>query len=904
MMQKIILVDTFGFLFRSFFALPPLRDKEGFPTGLLQGFGALLLKFQKEIGLQNVIFALEGGKNFRKTLYPKYKSTRQEIPQDLALQLPIVMEWIKRMKLTSVSIEGYEADDVIATLSNLAVKKGYEVEIYSHDKDLYQLINEGICLFDPIKKIPIKAEQCLEKYGVHPQQFIDFQSLVGDSVDNVPGIPSIGPKTAQKLIHHFGSLEEIYARTEELEGVVSKKIASKILEHKEEAYLSRKLVSLRKDVLEDFSFGSSLEGGSNPMLAIASDLEEYQLYKILQRLKKLPTTQGTPKKIRAKGIGGVDYSPQKKSEFHCIPHLITEERELFALLDSIPSDALIAYDCETNGLDALQARLVGFSFCFDGIHGYYVPISHDYLGVGKQVDTKDAKRAIEKIFSHPIVGHNLKFDLMIAKANFNLTPKREIQDSMLLAYLLDSASMMGLDILMEKFFGKKMIAYDEVVKKGKTFGDVDLERASEYASEDAVACFCLQERLKEELQAKRCAHLLELAKDLEYPFIEVLADMEYQGIKIDVEWFEALKESLSEALSQKEEEIFAHAKQNFNINSPKQLSRVLFDDLKLRGLRRVKGGYSTDEKTLEELKDSHPIIPILMEYREIFKLKNTYAEPILKLRTKENKIHTSFSQTGTTTGRLSSRSPNLQNIPVRTEAGKQIRRGFIADAGKKLISVDYSQIELRLLAHFSQDQELLDAFRKDLDIHLRTAQMVFGEDAKNKRHIAKTINFGLIYGMGTRKLSQTLKISNTEAKEYIDRYFASFPTVRQFLRTEEEQILRRGYAQTLLGHRRYFNFKGVGDFMRSNFLREGINAIFQGSAADLMKLSMNKIYQTFQNSGVKMLLQVHDELIFQSPEEEAEDAAREIENIMNGVYELRVPLRCNVAIGQNWADLK
>lgn len=903
MMQKVILIDTFGFLFRSFFALPPLKNKEGFPTGLLMGFANLLMNLQKDKGLEHVIFALEGENNFRKGIYPEYKSTRQEIPQDLALQLPIVMEWIEKMGLASVKISGYEADDVIASLSKIASKKGYDVEILSHDKDLYQLIDENVYLFDPIKKVPIKEEQCFLKYGVYPKQFVDYQSLVGDSVDNVPGIPLIGPKTAQKLIDRFGSLDAIYENSDKLEEVVSKKFAERILNNKDSAYLSRELVRLRNDLFEDFDFFQFKQTDENPMLAIVDDFEKYEFHKLLQRIKKLPITMSI-KTIRAKGIGGIGYIPPSESKFSCVSHLITDEKQLFEILDSIPSESLIAYDCETNSLDALHTQMVGFSFCFDGVNGYYVPIAHNYLGVEKQIEFESAKKAIEKIFSYPIVGHNLKFDLLVAYSNFSIVPKNKIKDSMVLAWLLDSASVVGLDSLMERFFLKKMITYDSVVEKGQVFGDIDLKRASEYAAEDAVATYCLYERLLMEFKEKGIEHLITLAEDLEFPFVEVLRDMECEGIKIDVQWFEELRNVLSINLSQKETEIFAHAKQTFNINSPKQLSEVLFQNLQLRAIRQIKGGYSTDEQTLEEIKDSHPIVPCLMEYRELFKLKNTYVEPILKLKTNQDRIHTSFLQTGTTTGRLSSRSPNLQNIPVRTDMGKQIRRGFVAEEGKKLLSVDYSQIELRLLAHFSEDKELVAAFQNNLDIHSRTAEMIFGIEAQDKRHIAKTINFGLIYGMGVRKLAKTLKIKNTEAKEYIDRYFDSFPTVKSFLKEQEEQILNNGYAQTLLGHRRYFNFDGITDFMRSNYLREGINSIFQGSAADLIKLSMLKIYETFKDTSLKMLVQVHDELIFEVLESEALEVAKKIEEIMNNVYTLRVPLRCNISIGDNWGELK
>lgn len=903
-MQTVILIDTFGFLFRSFYALPPLRNKDGFPTGLLMGFANLLMSVYRDNSINYAIFALEGENNRRKKIYPQYKATRQELPQDLLLQLPIAIGWIEKMGLKSISIEGYEADDVIASLSKQAVKKGFNVEIWSHDKDLYQLIDENIYLFDPIKKIQIREEQCFLKFGVYPKDFIHYQSLVGDSSDNVPGIEGIGPKTAQKIIQNFHSIDNLYNNLDSLGEVVSKKTAQKIEENKEIVYLSKELVTLKQDLFEDFDFFVAKLPEENPLEKIVDDFEYYEFYKLLQRIKKLPITTSI-KTIRAKGMGGIGYIPPSESKFSFKSNLLTDKKSLFALLDGIPDDAIIAFDSETDSLDAIHARIVGFSFCFDGINGYYVPIAHNYLGVGEQVDFDSAKEAIKKLFTHSIIGHNIKFDLLVVYGNFRILPPKNIRDTMVLGWLVDSASIVGLDTMMERLFSHKMIPFEDVVERNKTFDSVDTKKASEYASEDAVATYQLYFKLLEVIGEKDLDFLKDLAKDLEYPFVEILFCMERDGIKIDVDWFENLKVDLSAKISQKEGEIFVHANQIFNLNSPKQLSEVLFNNLKLRKVRQIKGGYSTDEQTLEEIYNDHPIVPCIMQYRELFKLKNTYVEPLLKLKTREDKIHTSFLQTGTTTGRLSSKSPNLQNIPVRSDLGRQIRRGFITTSGKKLLSVDYSQIELRLLAHFSKDTSLVQGFCEDVDVHLKTAEMIFSKDeAREKRHIAKSINFGLIYGMGAKKLSQTLRIKITEAKEYIERYFASFPTVKHFLEEQKEMILQNGYAQTLLGHRRYFNFDGATDFMKSNYLREGINSIFQGSAADLIKLSMLKIYQKYNNDSIKMLLQVHDELIFEVSEDEIVEVSKDIEAIMNNIYKLNVPLKCGVSIGDNWAELK
>lgn len=903
-MQSVVLIDTFGFLFRSFYALPPLKNKDGFPTGLLMGFANLLMNVYKDRSIDYVIFALEGKDNHRKKIYPQYKATRQELPQDLTLQLPIAMSWIEKMGLVSVSIDGYEADDIIASLSKKATEQGYNVEIWSHDKDLYQLINENVCLFDPIKKVQIKEEQCFLKFGVYPKDFVEYQSLVGDSSDNVPGVNGIGPTTARNLIKHFGNLDSIYEHMDSLDTVVSKKVAQNIRENKENAYLSRELVTLKRDLFETFDFSCAKLPSQNPLEKIVDDFEYYEFYKLLQRIKKLPITVSI-KTIRAKGIGGIGYIPPSESEFGFKSNLLTDEAKLFEILETIPQDAIVSFDSETDSLDALHSNVVGFSFCFDGLNGYYVPIAHNYLGVEKQISWESARKAIEKIFSHKVVGHNIKFDLLAIHSNFALPTPKNLKDTMILGWLIDSASIVGLDAMMERLFSHKMILFEDVVEKGKVFSDVDIRRASEYASEDAVATYQLYFKLLSIIKERKLDFLLQLAEDLEYPFVKILYSMEADGIVIDTEWLERLRIELGAKISQKEGEIFVHANQIFNLNSPKQLSEVLFNNLKLRTVRQIKGGYSTDEQTLEEIYNDHPIVPCIMQYRELFKLKNTYVEPLLKLKTDENKIHTSFLQTGTTTGRLSSKSPNLQNIPVRSDLGKEIRRGFIAPKGRKLLSVDYSQIELRLLAHFSKDEKLIEGFRQDVDIHLRTAEMIFTKDeAQNKRQIAKSINFGLIYGMGAKKLSQTLKIKMSEARGYIERYFASFPTVKNFLDHQKELILQNGYSQTLLGHRRYFNFSGITEFIKNNYLREGINSIFQGSTADLIKLSMLEIFRKYQNKDVKMLLQVHDELIFEVPEDRAFEVGKEIESIMNHIYQLEVPLKCGVGIGDNWADLK
>ena len=897
-MRTLTIIDTFGFFFRSYYALPPLQNSEGFPTGLLLGFANLIQNLYKEKNCDYLVFALEGnGENHRKQLNPSYKANRIQAPEELLLQLPIAIEWIEKMGFSHLSVDGYEADDVIASVVQWAKSQNLNVRIVSHDKDLYQLIDDHVYLYDPIKKREIHAQDCVDKWGVTPKDFIDFQALLGDVSDNVSGIKGVGTKTAQTLINHYHTLDAIYADEANLESLISKRLANLVREGKESAYMSKQLVALKKNLIQDFS--PSPFPKENPLLKIISDIEHYEFERLSLKIKrqspfgfkKTPSRMSGQRKVLLE---------EKKFSFK--PHLLTSFSEALKLLKAHPLEARIAYDCETDSLNTKNAKMVGFSFCLDGENGYYVPLAHDYLGVPQQISNEEARILIQEIFKHPLIAHNLKFDYLITKNNFNLTPQNEILDSIILAWLDDSSSLVGLDRQMLKWFNHKMIAFDAVVQKGQNFTQTELEEASKYASEDAVAAYHLYHFLEERLS--ETPHLIDLAKTLEFPMIIILAEMENQGIKIDLPFFTDLKQQTTKLILECSNQIYTLANEDFNLNSPQQLSLILFEKLGLKGSKQIKGGYSTEEKVLEKLIEAHPIIAPILQYREANKLRNTYIDPLLKLANEEQKIFTSFLQTGTSTGRLSSKSPNLQNIPVRTESGRKIREGFIAQEGNILLSLDYSQIELRLLAHFSQDPNLTQSFNERQDIHTQTALKLFGESDEYKRAIAKSINFGLIYGMGAKKLSETLKIPFKDAKSYIQTYFDSFPTVKNFLKDQEENILMHGYAQTLLGHRRYFDFENATEFQKSNFLREGINTIFQGSAADLIKLAMNAIFQYIKESKVKMLIQVHDELIFELPIDGAEEKAREIAQIMNSVYILKVPLECGITLGKNWAELK
>jgi DNA polymerase-1 len=892
--KTITIIDTFGFLFRSYYALPPLRAKNGFPTGLLTGFMNFISNLGKDFQTDYIIFALDSpGDTFRKDIYNEYKSHRPEVPEDLKKQLPIAIKWIEMMGFATASQVGFEADDIIASIADDARELDMDVRIVSHDKDLYQLIDDknDIFMFDPIKKEVVASDYCMKKYGVRPEQFTDYQSLLGDSADNVPGVKGVGAKTAQALIEQFGTLDNIYTNLEEVEKPRWKTL---LTDGKEMAFVSKELVTLATDAY-DLEINDSIKlPEQNPILKIEDTLREFDMDRIIQR-------------VHSNGLNYKTSVPDVKEKLEFESILLNDSNELFNVINAIPKDSVVAFDTETTDVDVVHANIVGFSFSYNESKAYYVPIAHSYLGVPEQISHADARLAIEVLNNYKLVLQNYKFDFEIVKRNFDLELNL-YADTMILAWMIDSSSAVGLDKLSKKFFDHEMIAFKDVVKKGQDFSSIDVNKACEYAAEDALITFKLFNTLIAKFDEDEYKDLKDIAFDIEFPFIDVLLEMERNGIKIDQEFFSKLQVKNHDKLKQLAEDIYECAGSQFNINSPKQLGVILFETLALPAGKKTKTGYSTNEAVLQGLVDQHEIIKLLLEYRELHKLQSTYVEPLLKLA-KENelsRVHTSFIHTGTATGRLSSKNPNLQNIPVRTELGREIRQGFIASEGKTLIGIDYSQIELRLLAHFSQDEALLNAFNSGADIHLQTAIHIFGEeDAKNMRNVAKSINFGLLYGMGARKLGETLGIPAKEAKVYIDSYFKTFPTVKEYLGSIEQFVLEQGFVKTLIGRKRFFDFENANGMQKAAFLREGVNSVFQGSAADLIKLSMIDILEKYKNNNqVKILLQIHDELIFEVNEEFVDEAKNDLKNIMENIYKLSVPLQCSVSIAKSWGGLK
>ena len=898
MKKSITIIDTFGFLFRSYFALPPLKSSEGFPTGLLTGFINFIATIGKDFKTDYIVFALDAkGDTFRNELYDNYKAQRPDVPEDLLRQLPIAISWIELMGFKVAIRAGYEADDMVASIAKEAKEKGLDVIIVSHDKDLYQLIDDAnnVYLFDPTKKVKIDEAKCMEKYGVMPQEFTNYQALVGDTADNIPGVKGVGAKTAQTLISEFKTIENIYANIENIEKKRTKEL---LIEGKENAFLSKELVTLLDDChfIDNFEeFHLPLE---NPILKISQELLKYDMQKILERVNK----NGLSFKTQAPQVSS-NNTDEKKVEYI----LLNNENTLSLAINTIPRDSIIAFDTETTSIDSKTAKIIGFSFAYDEMKAYYVPIAHSYLGVGNQISLQAAKNAIVQLNRYKLVFQNFKYDCQIIKNNFDIDLKL-YADTMILSWLLNTGEKVGIDYQIEKYFKKRMIPFTAVVKKGEDFSSVELEKACEYAAEDAYMTLKLFFKQLEVFKQREETELLELAFEMEFNFIYVLASMEKKGIKIDTELLKKYKETSANFLNELTQEIHEKAGAEFNIRSPKQVGGILFETLGLPPSKKTKTGYSTDEMVLNKLVDEHEVVPLLLKYREADKLQSTYIEPLLELALKddENRVFTSFLQTGTTTGRLSSKNPNLQNIPVGTQSDIQIRKAFIAQDGYKLLGVDYSQIELRLLAHFSKDEALVDAFKNNLDIHYQTAVKIFGEEeAKNKRNIAKTINFGLLYGMGSKKLGETLKIPSKEAKVYIESYFEAFKSVKDYFKSIEEEAISKGFVKTLVGRKRFFDFNSTSPMLKAAYLREAVNTLFQGSAADLIKLSMIKIHLKYKdNPNVKMLLQIHDELIFEVKDDYIKEVTEDIKDIMENIFVLNVPLKVSVAVANSWQDLK
>ncbi|GAA7617001.1 DNA polymerase I [Helicobacter pylori] len=880
------LIDTFAYLFRSYYMSAknkPLTNVKGFPTGLLTGLVGMVKKFYKDRkNMPFIVFALESQtKTKRAEKLGEYKQNRKDAPKEMLLQIPIALEWLQKMGFTCVEVSGFEADDVIASLATLSP---YKTRIYSKDKDFNQLLSDKIALFDG--KTEFLAKDCVEKYGILPSQFTDYQGIVGDSSDNYKGVKGIGSKNAKELLQRLGSLEKIYENLDLAKNLLSPKMYQALIQDKKSAFLSKELATLERGCIKEFDFSSCAFPSENPLLKIKDELKEYGFISTLRDLENSPTPLILDNTTLLENTPASDNAP-KKSRM-----IVLENPALLSMflekLEKTNARVFVRL-----ALDK-EKKVLALAFLYED-QGYFLPLEEVLFS---PFSSEFLQNAFLKMLQHAqIVGHDLKPLLSFLKAKYQVSLENiRIQDTQILAFLKNPEKV-GFDEVLKEYLKEELIPHEKI-KDFKTKSKAGkLEQLDMELNALKRLCEYFEKGGLEE-------GLLALAREVETPFMKVLMGMEFQGFKIDAPYFKRLEQEFKNELRVLERQILELIGVDFNLNSPKQLSEILYEKLELPQNK----SHSTDEKSLLKILDKHPSIALILEYRELNKLFNTYTTPLLRLKDKDDKIHTTFIQTGTATGRLSSHSPNLQNIPVRSPKGLLIRKGFISSSKEYcLLGVDYSQIELRLLAHFSQDKDLMDAFLKGRDIHLETSKALFGEDlAKEKRSIAKSINFGLVYGMGSKKLSETLNIPLNEAKSYIEAYFKRFPSIKDYLNRMKEEILKTSKAFTLLGRYRVFDFTGVNDYVKGNYLREGVNAIFQGSASDLLKLGMLKVSERFKNNlSVRLLLQVHDELIFEIEEKNAPELQQEIQRILNDeVYPLRVPLETSAFMAKRWNELK
>ncbi len=880
------LIDTFAYLFRSYYMSAknkPLTNDKGFPTGLLTGLVGMVKKFYKDRkNMPFIVFALESQtKTKRAEKLGEYKQNRKDAPKEMLLQIPIALEWLQKMGFTCVEISGFEADDVIATLATLSP---YKTRIYSKDKDFNQLLSDKIALFDG--KTEFLAKDCVEKYGILPSQFTDYQGIVGDSSDNYKGVKGIGSKNAKELLQRLGSLEKIYENLDLAKNLLSPKMYQALIQDKASAFLSKELATLERGCIQEFDFLSCAFPSENPLLKIKDELKEYGFISTLRDLENSPAPLILDNAPLLDNTPASDSTPKKSRMI-----VLENPESLSAFLEKLEkTNARIFARLVLNK----EKKVLALAFLYED-QGYFLPLEEALFS---PFSLEFLQNAFSQMLQHAqIIGHDLKPLLSFLKAKYQVSLENiRIQDTQILAFLKNPEKV-GFDEVLKEYLKEDLIPHEKIKdfkikSKAEKLEQLDrelhaLKRLCEYFEKGGLE-----------------EGLLALAREVETPFMKVLMGMEFQGFKIDAPYFKRLEQEFKNELHVLECQILELIGVDFNLNSPKQLSEILYEKLELPKNK----SHSTDEKSLLKILDKHPSIALILEYRELNKLFNTYTTPLLRLKDKDDKIHTTFIQTGTATGRLSSHSPNLQNIPVRSPKGLLIRKGFIASSKEYcLLGVDYSQIELRLLAHFSQDKDLMDAFLKGRDIHLETSKALFGGDlAKEKRSIAKSINFGLVYGMGSKKLSETLNISLNEAKSYIEAYFKRFPSIKDYLNGMKEEILKTSKAFTLLGRYRVFDFTGANDYVKGNYLREGVNAIFQGSASDLLKLGMLKVSERFKNNpSVRLLLQVHDELIFEIEEKNAPELQQEIQRILNDeVYPLRVPLETSAFIAKRWNELK
>ena len=886
--KSLYLIDGSSYIFRAYFGIRQfLSTSTGFPTNALYGFIHMLQKVVKDEKPDYLAVAFDSKeKTFRHKMYEDYKANRDAPPEDLAKQFPYFEPLVQAYNIHGVRVPGYEADDIIGTLAKKAATEGFKVVIVSGDKDMMQLIGPDIRMLDTMKNKWFGVEEVEEKFGVTPDKVIDVMGLMGDSSDHIPGVKGVGPKTASELIRKFGSIHEMYERIDEVDKA---KLKEKLVQDKEMALLSRQLVTINTSM--------EMEGELEDLKCEPPDNAE---------LRKLFSEFEFSSLLAELGDDSGVSSPAIESHYETI----LTEADLERWIEQLKKAKNFALDLETTSLHPVQARVVGISLSCEAGVACYIPLAHRYLGVPDQLNIDWVLKKLKPILEDPKlkkVGQNIKYDLIVLR-NEGIDLQGVSFDTMLASYILNpSGRRHNMDDLARDYLGHTTIKYKEVVgtaSKEIGFDEVDVERATEYAAEDADITWRLYEKLSPLLQGDD----LKLLLDLELPLIEVLAEMEIHGMKLDKSHLQKLSQLIQRKLEEQQKEIYSLAGEEFNINSPKQLSVILFEKLELPVIKKTKSGYSTDVSVLEQLAAEHELPDVILTYRQLGKLKSTYVDALQKdIFSKTGRVHTSFNQTVAATGRLSSSNPNLQNIPIRTEMGREIRKAFIAEGNNHLLSADYSQVELRVLAHLSEDEALVEAFQMGEDIHTRTACEIFGTspdrlDAEARR-MAKAVNFGIVYGLSAFGLSRQLKIYPKDAKKFIDQYFSLYKKVKIYMEETVAQAKEVGYTMTIMNRKRYLpDLKSQNRQVRESAERVAINSPVQGSAADLIKLAMIRLAEKISKKKLKsrMILQVHDELVFECPEDEEQEMRALVKKEMEEVMPLKVPLIVDIGWGENW----
>lgn len=915
MTQKVCLIDGSGYIFRAFYGLPMMTSPSGVPVNAVFGYTNMFLRLTQNIKCDYCLVLFDAKRrNYRNEIFPDYKGTRAEIPEELIPQFPIIREATNALNLNYLEMEGYEADDLIATYARQATEKGMEVVVVSADKDLMQLIRDGVEYYDPMKDKFYGPEDVKEKFGVYPERVVDVQALAGDSIDNVPGVPGIGLKTAAQLINDFGSLEEVLNRASEIK---QNKRRETLLANIDNARISLQLVTLKNDVPVEKDI-TAFSCRAPHLDVLHKFIDDYGFRSLKNRIEKWADERCSSLPEDAQN------TVFKEVEKHY--ELVQTEEQLKKWVERIKQKRLFAFDTETTGFNPVFDKIVGFSLATEEGIACYVPLAHvsghktDLFSAPadneiRQLDFATVKKHLAPLFADKAIlkiGHNIKFDMhffaQVIGENAVFAP---VEDTAVISYVLDSSTHgHGMDELAEIFLQYQTIKYEEVCGSGRdkiTFDKVELNKALDYAAEDADVTLRLYNVLKPRLFAEK---LLNVYESFDRPLIPVLKDMEQQGIMVDAQALHRLSTDFEGRMRILETEIYNLAGEEFNLSSPKQIGEILFGKMGLKGKKTPGGAWQTGADVLEQLaEDGCELAQKILDWRALAKLKSTYSDALLELLDKNSRVHTTFSQIVANTGRLASSNPNLQNIPIRTEEGKKIRECFIARPGCKIISSDYSQVELRLLAAVADVKALKNAFAAGVDIHAATASHVFGipydkVDANTRRH-AKAINFGIVYGISAYGLARQIGVAPEDAKAYIDAYFREMPEIKKYMDDTIAFARANDYVLTPFGRR--CSIMGINDKnkrLAANAERAAINAPIQGGAADIIKLAMNRIPDELKKHGLKtkMLLQVHDELVFEAPENEVEEASKIIKAIMEGVVNLSVPFVAEVGVGDNWTQ--